>query len=371
MLNNFNIINFQGHRNTLLEFSPGLNVIIGPSGVGKSSIIRALKFLFFNTPKGTSFLRRPDGDKVILSIDSINYSLKRIRNKNTNEIYLNDQKWVDFATEIPEAIIKATNIRPVFVDEDLSFNLQFTSQIDPHEPFLLAESDSLRAKFLNRLSGSHIIDIVLRDLSQDLKKESNEIDRLKDSLNRVQNELDKYKDLDSKQLAINYLEEQYNQLQKFNVQKNNLNNLKQKLTVWQTQEQLIAKHRHIFSCIDVTQFILKIDYLKRLVLLKGQINSLDSLLNDIHKKQDINNKIRNIDLSGALQLRETLKQNKSFLVKIKKLRDESLIINKAINDIATQRNIVVNSISFVEKQYNQLIEEAKTKNICPMCKRPL
>lgn len=371
MINKITIENFQGHKQNTLDFSPGLNVIIGPSGVGKSSIIRALKYIFFNVPKGVSFLRRPDGDKVILTLEASNYILKRIRNKNTNEIYLNDQKWVDFSTEIPELIVNTTNIRPVFVDEDLSFNLQFTSQIDPHEPFLLAESDSLRAKFLNRLSGSHIIDIVLRDLSQDLKKESNEVGRLEESIATIQTELNKYNNLDAKQDAIEYLESSYNQLQKDNTQKDLLIGLKQKLDFWQRQKQQLEKYKYLFSRIDIVQFSLKIDLLNKLRSLKGRINGLDSLISDIHNKQRVINKIRNIDLSGAFNLKETLNQNKLILQKIQKLRGESLILNNAINNISNQRKIVVNSISFVEKQYNQLLEEAKAKNICPMCKRPL
>jgi exonuclease SbcC len=49
--------NFQSHRETDLEFSPGLNIIVGPSDQGKSAIIRALRWLFYNEPRGTGFIR--------------------------------------------------------------------------------------------------------------------------------------------------------------------------------------------------------------------------------------------------------------------------------------------------------------------------
>ena len=47
MIEAVEIINFQPHENTVLEFAPGVNVIKGQSRSGKSSIIRSLEWLFF------------------------------------------------------------------------------------------------------------------------------------------------------------------------------------------------------------------------------------------------------------------------------------------------------------------------------------
>lgn len=50
------IENFQSHKYSKLDFSERLNVIVGPSDNGKSAIIRALKWVLFNEPKGTDFI---------------------------------------------------------------------------------------------------------------------------------------------------------------------------------------------------------------------------------------------------------------------------------------------------------------------------
>ena len=80
-IKNLRIINFQSHKNTTMNFSNGLNVIVGESDVGKTAIIRALKWVLFNEPKGASFINR-DSDECIVEINySDGISLIRKRNK--------------------------------------------------------------------------------------------------------------------------------------------------------------------------------------------------------------------------------------------------------------------------------------------------
>ena len=51
------LINFQSHKFTSLELADGLNVIVGPSDNGKTSILRAIRWVLFNEPQGMSMLR--------------------------------------------------------------------------------------------------------------------------------------------------------------------------------------------------------------------------------------------------------------------------------------------------------------------------
>lgn len=51
------IENFQSHEQTEVFFTEGLNVFVGPSDSGKSAILRALRWVLYNEPKGTDFIR--------------------------------------------------------------------------------------------------------------------------------------------------------------------------------------------------------------------------------------------------------------------------------------------------------------------------
>ena len=53
MIKQLNIHNFQSHEDSSLNFTEGVNVIIGASDSGKSAIIRALKFVVYNSPSGS------------------------------------------------------------------------------------------------------------------------------------------------------------------------------------------------------------------------------------------------------------------------------------------------------------------------------
>ena len=55
MINTLQIEGFQSHDSTEIELSKGVNVIIGSSDSGKSSIIRACKWAFQNRPQSDSF----------------------------------------------------------------------------------------------------------------------------------------------------------------------------------------------------------------------------------------------------------------------------------------------------------------------------
>jgi len=55
LIRSLEIENFQSHELTKLDLHKGLNVIVGPSDQGKSALIRALRWLCYNEPKGTDF----------------------------------------------------------------------------------------------------------------------------------------------------------------------------------------------------------------------------------------------------------------------------------------------------------------------------
>jgi len=62
MIKQLTIKNFQSHKKTKLEFSDGVNIIIGQSDSGKTAIIRALNWVVNNKPSGDSFRSHWGGD---------------------------------------------------------------------------------------------------------------------------------------------------------------------------------------------------------------------------------------------------------------------------------------------------------------------
>ena len=82
--------NFLSHKNTSLEFNPGITVFVGHNGSGKSSIIDSITFAFFNehTRKSNKNLVTKGIDKTLsdesgsfvvmdFSVGSVDYKIQR------------------------------------------------------------------------------------------------------------------------------------------------------------------------------------------------------------------------------------------------------------------------------------------------------
>ena len=90
------IRNFQSHKKSILNLSKGVNVIVGKTDSGKSAIIRALRWLFTNTPSGDAFRSWDGGDtKVSATFYDMDKKITRIKgNKNAYIVETLDEQSV-------------------------------------------------------------------------------------------------------------------------------------------------------------------------------------------------------------------------------------------------------------------------------------
>jgi exonuclease SbcC len=199
------IENFQSHENTVLDFADGLNVIVGPSDQGKSAVIRALKWVLYNEPRGIDFIRHGASmAHVTVELDN-GSSITRERSKTKNRYIIaseGEEKIIleGFGNDVPEEVIKAHGMPKVLLDNDMSSCLNIGDQLEA--PFLLSESGSVRAKAIGRLTGLHIIDKAIRDCNNDLRKETQNRDRLGKEMQEVDLSLEGYRQLDELEAAM-------------------------------------------------------------------------------------------------------------------------------------------------------------------------
>lgn len=193
------IENFQSHEYTELDFHTGLNVIIGPSDQGKSAVIRAIKWVLYNEPRGNDFIRQGTNfARVTLWLNN-GYKIVRERTSSKNRYILSDSEgntnvYEGFGNEVPQEIMKAHGIPKIMLDTDLNSSLNIGGQLEG--PFLLSESGSVRAKAIGRLTGLHIIDKSIRDSATDLRRENQTKDRLSQEMDSIEERLKEYQYLD-------------------------------------------------------------------------------------------------------------------------------------------------------------------------------
>jgi exonuclease SbcC len=229
MIKSLKIKNFQSHAQTELNFSKGVNVIIGETDAGKTAIIRALRWLIWNRPSGDSIRSNWGGDtSVELTIkDNI---IRRDKDKKDSYVLVNtngkDITFKAIGTSVPEEIKSVLNINEV--------NLQ--TQLEPH--FLLSKTSGEVAQYFNKVAKLDIIDRTtdninkaIRDLKSDIKYKENDIKSEKE-------EIKKFDYLDKMEAEIEVLEDIDNHLTSV---KNKYRKLQELVASVKTTENKIVK----------------------------------------------------------------------------------------------------------------------------------
>lgn len=142
------IKNFQAHEELDIELGPGVITVVGPSDVGKSSVMRAVRWVARNSPSGTEFIRW--GSKMASVKLTINgHTITRNRSKSANVYLVDDEKMVSFGTSVPGPVAEVLGLHDV----------NFQNQHDG--PFWLGESAGEVARQLNDVVNLQIIDETL------------------------------------------------------------------------------------------------------------------------------------------------------------------------------------------------------------------
>ncbi|WP_227935877.1 AAA family ATPase [Alkalihalobacillus deserti] len=165
--------NFQSHLDTYVEFSQGLNVIVGQSDSGKTAILRGIRWALYNQPRGTDFIR-VSGDFVRVTVCFENDTViirERTGSKNRYTVQRPGQEKLvleGFGIHVPEEVMAAHGMGHMRIDQDNELMIHLSQQLDG--PFLLEQTSSIRAKTLGRISGAHFLDMAIRDTTKDLSQ---------------------------------------------------------------------------------------------------------------------------------------------------------------------------------------------------------
>jgi len=210
-ISNITITNFQSHHNTVIEPAPAgqLTVIVGPSDTGKSAIIRALRWLYYNEPQGADFITvgKKQCSVAIASgepDDANAVRVMRIRDTGKgNQYNINGQTFGGFGVTVPQEVQDITGVRPVIIG-DKAENLNLAEQLDG--PFLgKSISAPARAKALGKLIGTERVDTASKKIGTDLYRREQDKKRVSGEIIRLKEEIAKYDYLDALKGKIDQL----------------------------------------------------------------------------------------------------------------------------------------------------------------------
>lgn len=188
MIKSLQIKNIQSHKNSRLEFSPGINALVGTSNNGKSAVLRALLWTITNRPLGTEILlsnwaydsKGKQNDEMSVTVEKDKGVLTRRKLKTENEYILNGEKMEAVKTDVPEAV------RNFFALSETNIQRQQDT------PFLLSQSSGKTAEYFNKIVRLDIIDRVLTNAESTRRKMKNQVESSEQEEKKLEKDLEKY-----------------------------------------------------------------------------------------------------------------------------------------------------------------------------------
>jgi len=177
LLERIQLRNFQCHEDLRIVFDPQVTTIVGPSDVGKSAVLRALRWVAENRPSGDAFVR--DGESTCsVSLWLNDRKVTRRKGKGTNEILLDKQVFKAFGADVPEPIADLLNTG------DVNFQAQHDS------PFWFSLTAGQVSRELNSVINLDMIDKTLSGVASSLRKARAVEDVCQDRLDETQKQIE-------------------------------------------------------------------------------------------------------------------------------------------------------------------------------------
>jgi DNA repair exonuclease SbcCD ATPase subunit len=182
---------FMRYDDQTVELHPGFNAFVGQTDSGKTTVLRALVWVFYNRPSGVEMIR--DGaDEAVVTItfntgsaeEPELHEVTRLRSKKRNAYILDGQEFDNVKLEVPQEIQDLSGIRIAEIGPKVYDMLNVSRQMDG--PFMLTGSGGDAAKIMGNLAGITTLDLALSGLRPDLaaaKKEQIGYDKMEETYN--------------------------------------------------------------------------------------------------------------------------------------------------------------------------------------------
>jgi len=350
--------NYQAHKDTTINLTTGLNIIIGESDIGKSSILRALRKLVRDVPAGKDHINK-DATSMKLSLTVVDdneqeFIIIREVTPSKNLYWLDKQEFGGFGREIPEEIQNILEMFLIELENSEKVDLHFFDQHDT--PFMVARgSAGIRSKLLGRIAGLHTLDKGIVAVNKDIRAGNSILKTRSIDREELQKKVDNSVDTSKAHILHDMCKAQLQGLEK------PLDKLV-KLTILQEQFSEILKEgkeaRKSFNNlpeidVDFSKIREDIQKLNKLQEFYKALNSIDTQITELPT----------IELDETINFSE-VRENIQKLTKLQELRKTLELIESKIIALTIIKFDL--SIEKAQKAWATALAELK---ICPICKR--
>jgi exonuclease SbcC len=204
MIRKITIENFQSHALTEIEPAPGLTVLVGESDQGKSAVIRALRWLFLNQPRGAGFVRAGENScRVAIEYDD-GAQVSRVRTSDDNVYVVSlpgqePEMFRGFGIDTPAEVKETTGVSEIDVSGE-SIVPNIAGQLEA--PFLLGASGPMRAALIGMMARADVFDEALKAALADVSRIRREKQENDERIAELEEEISRFNDLPVLERAV-------------------------------------------------------------------------------------------------------------------------------------------------------------------------
>lgn len=369
MIKYLKIKNYMSHRESELNLSKGLNVIIGSNNCGKSALVSALQMLCRNNCGSNYCIRH--GEKiaeVIVQTEEGDVCRWERKESQSPSYKINGKDFHRLRSDTPPDLDLLLKLPLINKGEDDEFEIHFASQKDPI--FLLNQPGSKAAMFFASASDAGKLIDMQKKHQQNMKNSNRELNYHKKELEKITEDLERVNLIDILMQANDYCKEQY-EIIEFRIKINNFfKNQILKLN------ELIINNQNNSKLVKIYKLLQSPPDLEKTKSLQVNINNFKNLNNKIktfsikrdiliylEKPPQIHNDIKFLleKIKNKLSLEKKEKNYFRMFVLLKQLNEVPIIINNK------QLSTYINNFIVYEKKYNffKKIEEVLSELTCP------
>lgn len=368
------LINFQDHKETTVDFTEGVNLIVGSSDAGKSAILRAINFVFQNDLRGNSFIRVGTTECSVTIVFSDGIEITRVKSTDVNNYILKDENeelhvFSKVASAVPEQIQKYLGNPPL---DDKKRPIAYADQMA--NLFLVDLNSSDLPRTLSELTGIQHLQTAAETLGKNARSYDRSIKERNDKIKKLNDDLVQYQ----------YVDKDYESISTIQSELNNLSN---------TLDDINKARNFIKRNNEISSEAKKINNLsskyKSLANIKPQVEDLSNLLKSIqtakthlafHIKKTKEFKSTKLDLdkySGLCNEEfknklEGISDLKSNLETAEKYHNQNTTLLSSIKKVTFDMETEQNNIKNLQNTLDELISSLKDAgDWCNTCNRPL
>lgn len=331
-IKNLILKNFQQWKSGTITFSEGLNVIIGNTESGKSTLFRAINsILTGKMPE--DYIRKGTKDCEVKIEFSDGSTFRRIRGKN-NIADANGTIFERVGKEIPFEYFKQlgkTNIE--FGNKQI--NLCNYSQFEPH--FFITLSDYDKSKLIGTICGIDIVDKIVDSINKDIRDNNSTIKFLEAQIyNNTQDKESKQKQYDLLAFKTKNLEKYLKTAQDKFKTLTELSDLHQKMKDLNNNITLLKDEKNnlrVNSNIDCSKMLLLKKIFNCKNILENFNNDINILINE-KKTLKTEANFRTNDLYKLVFAKNKLNE---YNIQIEKYNNNKLQIKEDLNKLIQQK----------------------------------